>query len=115
MSWMDVASLGIFSACLVLPLAGVVLGVRRYQRRRRAYMVDLGERGSVHATEISLFVGIIILAGGAVLAGAAGIPMLVWIVDGDPEARRVVLVMAFIVGPSFALLGFLTALLKLKR
>ncbi len=114
MSWIDVAVIAIALGCLAIPIVLTGMAVRRYQRMREQKEIELSQHGSVHSWGIPLVLGIIMFGGGAVLAGAGLIPLLVWIFDGDSDARRATIVM-FAVFPFFAGLGWLTALPSFRR
>jgi len=106
-----VALIGI--AAFGLPMVAIALGVKRFMQRRHDRMDELSELGPVGSFHVPLMLGIIIGGLGAFLLAVGIIPFLVWIVDGDTDARRAAL---GIVGVSlfFVLAGFLIALPGLK-
>lgn len=71
-------------------------------RRRRLLTYELGRRGAVHHFDTPLTIGVILFGAGAVFAGINLLPLAVWILDGDPEARRVFIafwpIVAFMMG-----------------
>ena len=87
----DIAVLAIGLACLTLPVALTGMAFRWIQAHRETRMIDLERFGSVHAWDIPLLLGTIVFGGGAVIAGAGIIPALVWLFDGDADARRATL------------------------
>ena len=64
-------------------------GFKAVIRRRQLLTYELGERGAVHPFDTPLTIGVILFGAGAVFAGINLLPLAVWILDGDPEARRV--------------------------
>ena len=64
-------------------------GFKAVVRRRQLLSYELGERGSVHQFDTPLTIGVILFGAGAVFAGINLLPLAVWMIDGDPEARRV--------------------------
>lgn len=72
-----------------LPIWLTGRGFRAVLRRRQLLAYDLGTRGAVHQFDTPLTIGVILFGAGAVFAGIDLLPLAVWIIDGDPEARRV--------------------------
>lgn len=64
-------------------------GFKAVVRRRQLLSYELGERGAVHQFDMPLTIGVILFGAGAVFAGITLLPLAVWIIDGDPDARRV--------------------------
>lgn len=109
MNWDDLAVIGVFLLVLLVPVSIGWISVRAVRRRRDLRIIELRERGSVHATELSLYAGIVIFLGGVFLAGAGIIPVAAWLIDGDEDGRRVAIVMSCLL-PSCAALGFVVAI-----
>jgi hypothetical protein len=104
----DLLGVALFGAVLILPVWATGRLFRWVIRRRRILLDALAERGDVHTFDMPLMIGIILFGAGAVFAGVALVPGLIWIVDGDAEAGRVFLVSWPVFG-FFALLGWLAA------
>ena len=75
-------------AC-ALPIWLTGRGFKAVIRRRQLLSYELGERGAVHRFDTPLTIGVILFGAGAVFAGITLLPLAVWILDGDLEARRV--------------------------
>lgn len=102
----------IFAAAAAVVVFVVFVGVpvwltgrlfRRLVRRRQLLAFALGERGSVHQFDMPLTFATILFGAGAVFGGLSFFPALIWLVDGDTEARRVFLALWPVVGGFVAL------------
>ena len=94
--------IGLFALAIGVPVWLTGRGFRAVIRRRVLLADALGERGSVHQFDMPLTLGVVLFGAGAVFAGINLLPLVVWLADGDLEARRVFLsfwgVIGFFVG-----------------
>ncbi len=104
----DLLGVVLFGSVLILPIWATGRLFRSVLRRRRRLLDSLAERGDVHTFDMPLTIGIILFGAGAVFAGIALVPGLIWLTDGDTDARRVFLVSWPVFGV-FALAGRLAA------
>ena len=95
------------------PMVAIAIGVKRFMQRRHDRMDELSELGPVGSFHLPLMLGIIIGGLGAFLLAMGIIPLLVWIFDGDTDARRAAIGIAA-VSLFFVLGGFLMAWPGLK-
>lgn len=92
----DVLVGAVYLVLLVTPPIGVWRAIAALRDRAERRDEELEDRGSVHRGDLAVTVGGIVILGAALLLGAGLLPLLVWIVDGDAEAARVVLVMGVV-------------------
>ncbi len=89
MGWEEITAGVVGVTILGLPIVITGWLVKQFLARRHRHFEELGERGSVHVAQVWLVVGLIVFGCGALLGGAAALPLLVWIFDSDPEGRQV--------------------------
>ena len=97
-----------FAVAIGLPVWLTGRGFRSMIRRRTLLIQALGERGAVHEFDTPLTMGVIVFGAGAVFGGIMLVPLAVWLLDGDVEARRVFLAFLPIIG-FFMASGWATA------
>ncbi|MEM9464202.1 MAG: hypothetical protein AAGA90_02460 [Actinomycetota bacterium] len=107
----------LLAAVVGFGLVGLVIGMpmwltgrafRAVLARRARLVQALGARGAVHRFDTPLTIGVILVGAGAVFAAIMLLPLVIWAVDGDTDARRVFLAFVPIIA-AFAGGGWLMA------